>query len=491
MSRDYQVIILGSGPAGFSCAMQASKFDKKALIIEADSTRLGGTWLNTGTVPSKSLREAAKTIYDFHNQFGEYVKRKPIERFSMADLLRHKDRILENETQEVKQNLIKNKIDTLRGFGKLVDDHTVEVKTPYGETQTYTADYILISTGSRPTPPENFEVDHDKILDTSSILNLTHIPKRLVIVGIGVNSIEYATIFSSLGSRVTILTANHYYLPFLDGEIHKELTKALTDRRISIYTGAHIEGISFNPLRTCTDVRYTLDKDGELHVIETDHVLYFGGRVPNTDKIGLENTSVELNDKGYIQVNENYKSFGESIYAAGDVVGFPALASASFSQGRQAASDMFEIPKMKVPNIIPFGIYSIPSVASIGITEKEAKERDLNYAIGRAYYGETTKAIIANDRRGLLKLIFDEDSLKLLGVHIIGEHSTDLIHLGQAVMAHEGDINYFVHHVLNYPTYSEAYRIAAFNGINFVYKRGVEYKEGSEKKQRREEERKK
>lgn len=477
MPREYDVIILGSGPAGFSCAMQSAKFDKKALIVEAESRHLGGTWINTGTVPSKALREAAKTIHDYNLQFGDYDLKKPYERFHMSDLLRYKDQVLENENREVQQDLSKNNIETVKGYGYLKDEHTVRVTEPNGHSRNYTADHILISTGSHPTPPDKFEIDHDKVLDTSSILNITHIPKRLVVVGAGVNGIEYASIFAALGSRVTILNEMHHYLPFLDHEIHQEFTRALNRNRITIYKGVSIEDVSFNPLRTCTEVRYTQDKDDELRVIETDHVLYFGGRRPNTGQIGLENVDIDLDSNGYIQVNKNYQSNKPSVYAAGDVVGFPALASASFSQGRQAACHMFDMPTASVRDNIPFGIYSIPSVASIGISEQQAKNQSRHYEIGRAYYGQTTQADITNNKVGLLKLVFDAETFRVLGVHIVGENSTDLIHIGQAVMAHNGDINYFVQHVLNYPTYSEAYRIAAFNGINRVYKLGVKYRD--------------
>lgn len=477
MSRDYDVIIIGSGPAGFSCAMQSSKFDKKALVIESNEKYLGGTWINTGTVPSKALREAAKTILDFNTQFGSDESQKPYERFRMADLLQYKDEILEKENLRAKNDLIKNEVDVVRGFGKLVDGHTVEVETHIGTTETYTADFILVCTGSSPVKPENFEIDDDKILDYKSILNLTHIPRRLVIIGTGVNAVEYATTFSALGTRITVMGERDDYLTFLDYEIKDHLNKILSNNNIRIHTGIHVEDVKFNPLNTTTEVRFRNKKgDKRLQVIETEHVLYLEGRKPNTDSIALENSGIEKDSRGFIKVNENFRTANETVYAAGDVVGFPRLASASFTQGRLAACNMFGIPALDTPDQIPYGIYTIPEISNIGITEQEAKEKGMDVTVGRAYFKNNAKADMTNQEEGLLKLVFDTETLKLLGVHIIGEQASNLIHLGQAVISYKGDVRYFIQHVMNYPTLSETYKIAAFNGVNRVYRAGVKYK---------------
>lgn len=477
MDRDYDVIIIGSGPAGFSCAMQSSKFDKKALVIESHEKYLGGTWINTGTVPSKALREAAKIILDFNTQFGDEESKKAYERFRMTDLLQYKDEILEKENLRTKNDLIKNEVDVVRGFGKILDDHTVEVETHLGTTQTYTADFILVCTGSSPIEPENFEIDHNKILDYRSILNITHIPRRLVILGTGVNAIEYATTFAALGTRVSILGERNDYLTFLDHEIKEQLKEVLANKNIRIRTGIHVESVDFNPLSTSTEVRFC-NKEGDtrLQVIETEHVLYLEGGKPNTENIGLENVNVTKTKNGFIKVDENFRTDRESIYAAGDVIGFPRLASASFSQGRLAACNMFGIPSLDTPDIIPYGIYTIPEISNIGLTEQEAINKGLDVTVGRAYFKNNAKADMTNQTEGLLKLVFDTETLKLLGVHIIGDQASNLIHLGQAVISYEGDVRYFIQHVMNYPTLSEAYKIAAFNGVNRVYKAGVKYK---------------
>lgn len=477
MSRDYNVIIIGSGPAGFSCAMQSSKFDQQVLVVESHEDYLGGTWINTGTVPSKALREAAKTILEFNSQFGDHENKKPYERFRMADLLQYKQEILEKENRKVKNDFINNKVDVARGFGRLKDEHTVEVETHLGTTETYSADYILLCTGSSPTEPESFEIDHNKILDYKSILDLTHIPRRLVVIGSSVSAFEYATIFAALGTRITLLNEQQDYLPFLDREIKDHFRQALDSRSISIKNNVSIQDVEFNPLRNNTEVNFK-DKSGDqqLQVIETEHVLYLGGRKPNVENLNLDKVGVQTDTDHFVVVDEAYKTNIDSIYAAGDVIGFPRLASASFTQGRLAACNMFSISSLEMPEQIPYGIYTIPEISNIGMTEQEAREMGLDITIGRALFSEITKADMTNHSEGLLKLVFRTDSFKLLGVHILGDEAANLIHLGQSVMALDGDVRYFIQHVMNYPTLSEAYRIAAFNGVNRVYQNGVKYR---------------
>lgn len=476
MTYDFDLIILGSGPAGFSCAIQASKFDKKVLIVEADDTHLGGAWINSGTVPSKALREAAMNIHRFTRQFGDVDNKKPYQIFEMEDLLKAKFKVMAHENSEIKRNLIKNDVKTVRGFGRLIDPHTIEVADPIDVKKTYTAEKILVSTGCSPTPPATFTVDHKRVLDASSMLNLEHIPRRLVLVGAGVQAIEYATIFAALGTKVTLINPDSDYLTFLDPEIKAVLDASLEDFRILIYHNSTVTGIGANDLRNCTEVHFH-SNDGELRVIETEQVLYFGGRTPNTRHLGLEELGVIIEDEHHIKVDSSYKTDVDSVYAAGDVVGFPQLASASFSQGRLAACDMFDIPTGEMSGLIPFSIYSYPEISSVGMSEEEAKAAGYEIAAGRAYWDHLTKAAIAENQNGMLKLVFEASTLKLLGVHIIGMGACEIIHLGQTVMAFGGDIRYFINHMMNYPTYAEAYRVAAFNGVNRINKSGVKYRQ--------------
>lgn len=465
MKTDYDVIILGSGPAGFSCSIQSAKLDKRVLVIEANDKYLGGAWINTGTVPSKSLREAANIIFKYNRQLGQNYKNKPYAGYLMEDLLQFKDKVQENENKEVKRNLIENNVHTARGYGKILDEHTVEVTDYLGKEKTYSTEYILISTGSHSIAPQKFTIDNDKIFDINSIFSINHVPRRLVIVGSGVNAIEFATTFAAMGTHVSILNENKVHLGFLDKDVKSELNQVIEHFNIYLYNNSVIESILFNPIRNCTEVRF-MTGSNEFKVIESEHVLYLGGRVPNTRSIGLDNVNVGLNENGYIRVDENYCSSVSSIYAAGDVIGFPSLASASFTQGRLAACHMFNSSSFKSPANIPFGIYSIPEISSIGLTEQEAQNAGMDYSIGRAYFKNLTRANINNMSYGILKLIFETKSLKLIGVHILGEHACDLIHLGQSVLSLGGDINYFVNQVFNYPTYTEAYKAAAFNGLN-------------------------
>lgn len=474
MSRDYNVIILGSGPAGFSCAMQSAKYGKNALIIEANENYLGGTWINTGTVPSKALRETASSIHRYTSQFGDEGK-KPYERFRMRDVLRNKDRVLAEQNSEIKENLIKNEVETALGFGRIVDPHTVEVTREDGTRKQFTADYILITTGARSRKPETFDIDHVTVLDNRSILDIHYIPKRLVIVGTNIQAMEFATIFAALGTRVTVLSGHRDYLEFLDREIREEFDAVLREARVSVFNRKEVLHVALNPLRNCTEVKFR-DKDtGGLHVLETGLVLYFGDRQPNSANLGLEDLHIKTDEQGFINVDENFRTRVPSIYAAGDVIGHPGLASVSFSQGRTASCHMFGVSRVDTESAIPYGIYTIPEISGVGLTEDEARTQVGNVTVGKAYYRNLTKAHIARTPQGLLKLVFETESLRLLGVHIVGDGASDLIHHGQTVLNFRGTVRYFLDTVHNYPTYSEAYRVAAFNGVNHMHKNGTSY----------------
>jgi len=458
--------------------MQSTKFDKKVLIVEASESNIGGTWISKGTVPSKALRAAAKLIQSFESQFGDEKGRKPYERFRMEDIMAYKKPILEGKNKKVKDDIIKNEVDTARGWGRLIDGHTVEVVDHLNEKKIYTASYILVSTGSSPTIPKNIDIDHTKILDYTSILDLTHIPRRLVIIGSGTIAIEFATVFAALGTRVAILNEEEDVVPFLDHEIKSALLKTFKKKNIQLENKISIEKVASNDLRNCDEVHYKIGESERLQVVETDHVLYIGGKAPNTKNLGLKEVGVELDEHGYVSVNNMYQSSIETVFAAGDVIGQPSLASASFLQGRLASVKMFGNPE-EITNSdtdLPFGIYSIPEIAGIGLTEDQAIELGMDITVGRAYYENLTKADLNHETDGILKLIFKTDNLQLVGVQIYGEYAADLVHLGQSVMANNGSIKFFIQRVLNYPTYTEAYKIAAFNGLNRVSKSGVKYK---------------
>ena len=484
MKFDYDVIIIGSGPSGFSCAMQSTKFDKKVLIVEANDLNMGGSWISKGTVPSKALRSAAKLIQSFQSQFGDEKGRKPYEKFRMEDIMKYKSPILESKNRNYVDDIIKNEVHTARGWGRITGKNEVEVVDNLKQKKKYTAEYILISTGSRPAQPKNITIDNKQVLDYSSILELTHIPRRLVIIGGGIISLEYATIFSALGTRVTILNESSEMLPFLDEEIKNHLNSILKSKTIQVVNNMSVDKISYNDLRTNSEVLYRTKDEDRLQVVETDQVLFVGSKVPNTDNIGLEELNIKMADEGTIITDPSYKTSVSNIYAAGDVIGQPALASASFLQGRLASVNMFgnRDDLSDATGDMPYGIYSVPEISGIGLTEKQAIDLGLEVTVGRAYYKSMTRAFLNHETDGMLKLVFRNDNLKLLGVHVIGEQASDMVHVGQTVMAFDGDIKYFIERVLNYPTYAEAYKIAAFNGLNRAHKSGVKYKKLLNKK---------
>lgn len=476
MKQHYDVVIIGSGPAGFSCAMQSSKLGKSVLVVEKKD-KLGGTWINSGTVPSKALRETALNIFKFTSQFGDKEGLKPYQRFKMKDVLKYKDKVINNENNEIWANLDKNEIDVAKAStAHITDAHTLEVADRDGKNTTISTDFILIATGRHPVAPKNFEIDHVKVLDINSLMNTHHIPRRLVIVGANVHAMEFATIFSALGTKVTILNDKHDYFHFLDQEIKDEFSRILAIYRIPIHNDVNIQSVQYNQLRNRTEVKFTINSSAEPRVIETEQVLYFGSFNPNIKNLGLKELGIEINKGGFIKVNERFQTSIESIYAAGDVTGPPALASLAFSQGMLASSNMFETKTTDTEETAPVSIYSIPEIATYGLTEQEAVDKGFNITVGRAKYERLTKADISKHRVGKLKLVFETETFRLLGVHIVGDGACEIIHIGQAVIALKGDVRYFIRNVMNYPSFAEAYRIAAFNGVNRVHQAGVKYK---------------
>lgn len=468
MSYDFDVIVIGSGPAGYSCSMQAAKYGKRVLVIEASLNEFGGAWINTGTVPSKALREAAYTIYKFHRFI--HSDKKPYQEYKLTDLLKFKDDVLNHENKSAKNYFIKNDIKTIHGFASLKDEHTVNVETHFGQNQEFTSEFILLATGSKPLPPKKFDLDHDRIRDSVSLLNLDHFPRRLLVIGSGIHAMEYASIFAAMGTIVTILNEHDTYLTLLDDEIRNEFTTCMDDLGIKIINRVQVEKVDFNPLRNKTEVRFLQSENNQIQVIETDQVLYIGGRIPNTSKLNLGKSSVIKDDEGFIKVDSNYKTSSPSIFAAGDIIGYPGLASASFSQGRLAACSMFDISKGEISATIPYSIYTIPEISSVGLTEKEALDLGHNVTIGRSFYTNLTRAQFSSASRGLLKLVIDTESLELLGVHIIGEAASEIIHIGQGAINHKEKVHYFIRNIMNYPSYAQAYRTAAFNGFNKAQK---------------------
>jgi NAD(P) transhydrogenase len=446
--------VIGSGAAGQKAAIQAAKLGKSVVVIEKGA-HPGGACLNTGTVPSKSLREAIMDLTHFYEKsfYGRAMERPDI---SFAALNFRLNKVLAEERRILRRQFRKNGIRLLYGFARFIGEHRLQV-----EGDEVEADVILIATGSRPRNPGHVPFDGEVILDSTRLLTMDRLPERLIVLGGGVIGSEYASFFSALGTHVTVVDKRSHILPHLDSEIGIHLQTSLTDLGLEFRGNLRPERVE----RVGSVARVTMES-GE--VLEADKLLYALGREANVAGMEIESVGIELTERGHIPVNEYYQTAQPHIYAAGDVIAGPCLASTGMEQGRRAARHAFGMSVPTSSHLFPLGIYTIPEISCIGKTEDELLEEGVPFEVGRAYYYEMAKGNITGSHRGLLKLIFQKESLQLLGVHIIGRSATELIHIGQMAMAHDAPIDLFVNQVFNYPTFAEGYRIAALNGINKI-----------------------
>ncbi len=459
---DYDLVVIGSGPAGERAALQAAKLGKRAAIIEKNMV-IGGVMVHTGTLPSKTLRETVLYIAGLRQRsiYGLHFEMKS--KLTVRELMHRKDHVIQKEMEVIKDQLSRNGVEVITGFGVLTSAHRVIVSNGPVSNRVISAGKIIISVGTRPYHPPEIDIDNKFIYDGESILELDEIPRTMTVVGGGVIGCEYASIFAHLGIKVTLLDTRHRLLPFLDNEISDVLTHLMRKYRVKIILGDGAKEIFVrnNKVVTITDSG---------RQIVSDRLLYSAGRSGNTDNLGLEALNIESDDRGLIKVDENYQTSCESVYAVGDVIGFPSLASVSMDQGRVASFHAFHQKEARVHRsineLMPFGIYTIPELSLVGETEESAREKGEEFEVGISRFQELARGQIMNDQDGLLKLVFRRTDLKLLGVHIIGERSTELIHIGQAVMSFNGTIDYFIDSVFNYPTLSEAYKVAALDGIS-------------------------
>jgi NAD(P) transhydrogenase len=463
MAYDYDCLVLGSGPAGQRAAIQASKLGKKTLIVERQSV-VGGVCTNTGTIPSKTLREAVLHLSG-HRERGIYGASYQVKQnITMADLHFRTDHVIRHEIDVTRHQLQRNRIEVAEGSGKFIDAHTVRIEQVPGRgSRDLTADKIVIAVGTHATRAKNIPFDGQRILISDDILTWEKLPRTLTVVGAGVIGIEYATIFSTLGVRVTLIDKRDRLLPFIDREITDSLAYQMHQHRVTLRLGEEVSKIEPFTDDKGERVRITLVSGKQ---IVSEAALYSIGRTGATDSIDLKAAGVEADERGRLKVNEHYQTNVPHIYAVGDVIGFPSLASTSMEQGRLAACHAFNNPAHSVPALFPYGIYTIPEISTVGRNEEELTQEGIPYEIGKANYREIARGQIIGDTSGLLKLIFNIDTRELLGVHIIGEGASELIHIGQAVLAHKGTIDYFVNTVFNYPTLAECYKTAAFDGIN-------------------------
>lgn len=459
----YDFIIIGTGPAGLAAAMTASNSGKKVLILEKEGS-LGGVCVNTGTFPSKTLREAVLHLTG-------HLKRKVFEEdyctthdaeISMERLKQRLHNVRIEEHAIITDQLKRNGIDIIRGNGRFFDHHTLIVdQLDNKEDICVEGDRILIATGSQPRNPPDVPFDHEVIVDSTSILNIKKIPKSLIILGGGVIGSEYATIFAALGVKVTLLDRGDRLLKFLDHEISQELGKNFPKGNVDYI---HNCG-DFKIERNETEARVTLTND---RVINADCLFFALGREANTASLAIENAGIRLNDYHYIEVNELYQTSTPNIYAVGDVIGWPSLAATSIVQGRLAALNALKIRVESFPKIFPFGIYTIPEISYVGITEEEALERAYKIVVGRCRYSELPRGQISGESEGMLKMIVHKDTREILGVHILGGGATEVIHIAQMALIHNAKIDIFIDNIFNYPTYSEALKIAALSASNKI-----------------------
>lgn len=463
---DYDLVVIGSGPAGEKAAIQAAKLDKRVAVIE-NGAQLGGACAHTATLPSKTLREAILFITALEQRtFPGIQCAVKKHRMGVQDLLRYKTAVVQHQADTVRRRLDRNDIDVFYGRAAFLDPHRIAIESNDGSRRTVTAAVVILAVGSRPARPLTIPFDEENVFDTDSILHLDRIPRTLAVIGAGVVGCEYASMFGALGVKVTLLDTRANILDFLDEELKQRLLYRMLNSGVIMHFGEEVTKVTL-PEPERVEAHCASGK-----VVTAERVLYAAGRQGNTDQLGLENIGLDTNERGQLRVNEYYQTSLPHIYAVGDVIGFPALAATAMHQGRLAAAHAFQHANSngkaaKTPiGPRPFGIYTIPEVSMVGATEEELTTDKVPYEIGHAFYRETARAHIMGDTEGMLKLIFHRETLQLLGVHIIGERATELIHVGQAVIAYGGTIEYFIDNVVNYPTLSEAYKIAALNGYN-------------------------
>lgn len=457
--QTYDFIVIGSGPAGQRAAIQAAKLGKRTAIVDRQSM-LGGVSVHTGTIPSKTLREAALYLsgWDQRGLYGQNYRLKT--NLTIDDLMQRLHITLQHETEVIQNQLSRNGVDIIEGTATFVDEHKISVEHRDGSTDEFHGDYFLIAVGSRPVRPEGIPFDDKHVFDSDGILEIKRMPSSLVVVGAGVIGIEYASIFSTLDTKVTVIDGRDSMLGFLDQEIVDELTHSLRDRGISIRLGEDVESIE----AANNDHVVVTTKSGKR--LSADMVLYAAGRIGSTWALQPDKAGIETDERRLISVNENFQTNVPHIYAAGDVIGFPSLASTSMEQGRLAASHAFNDMNTNMAKNFPFGIYAVPEISMVGATEQELQKQDIPYEIGIARLRETARGQIMGLNEGILKILFSIDDKRVLGVHIIGEGSTELIHIGQAALVLGGTLDYFIDNVFNYPTLAEAYKVAALDAWN-------------------------
>jgi NAD(P) transhydrogenase len=461
--RHYDLAVIGTGPAGQRAAIQAAKLGKHVVALE-ESTVVGGAQINTGTIPSKALREAAMHLTGRGQRglFGESYRVK--RNVTVADLIAVSRQVIQTELEVVRDAFDRNGIDLVWGKAEFLDPKMLLVSRP-GESDRIVAERFVIAVGTRPARPAEVPFDGEHVFSTDDILSLATLPKNLIVVGGGVVGTEYACVMATLGVRVTLIEARDRVLPFLDQEIIEAFHYHMRRAGITLRLGEKVAGIDLLPPADGNGplVRATL---GSGKSIRAQTLLYAVGRQGVCARLGLDKAGLTHDDRGRLKVDEQYRTAVEHIYAAGDVIGFPALASTAMEQGRLAACRAFGVETRSMAELFPYGIYAVPEISMVGKTEQQLTDEGIPYEAGIAQYKEVARGQLLGDDIGMLKLLIHQQDRTILGVHAIGTGATELIHIGQAVMSFGGTVDYFVNNVFNFPTLAEAYKVAALNGVN-------------------------
>ncbi|HEV2615036.1 MAG TPA: Si-specific NAD(P)(+) transhydrogenase [Candidatus Acidoferrales bacterium] len=456
---EYDLVVIGSGPAGQKAAINAAKLRKRAAIIER-TNMTGGVCVHQGTIPSKTIREAILHLTGFSERtfYGRDYRIK--DNISVQDLAVRVTALVSRETGVIRAQLRRNGVAVIEGTAKFVDPHTIEV-TGTGDTQKISGDSFVIACGTRPAHNSEIPFDGVRILDTDQLIDIPTVPRELIVVGAGVVGLEYCSFFAALGVKVTLIDQRPRLLDYVDHEIVEALSYHLRQLGTTFRLGERVTSIGSSAERD--KVFAELESGKRVH---GDALLYAVGRQGNADLLNLPAAGLESDGRGKLEVNEFFQTAVSHIYAAGDVIGFPALASTSMEQGRAASCHIFGAPFEHLPQLFPYGIYTIPEISMVGQTEEKLTNDKVPYEVGIARYSELAKSMMLGDEDGMLKVLFDRETLKLLGVHAIGERATEIIHIGQAVLSYGGTIRYFRDTVFNYPTLAEAYKVAALDGLN-------------------------
>lgn len=452
-TQHYDFIVIGSGPAGQKAAIQAAKAGRHVAIIERDA-QLGGACVQRGTIPSKTLRENALRVTHMR-QNANLANFDLGEDVEMSTLINRLDEVIKAHDGYMRRQIARNNIEWIHGRAQFIDNKTLKIDTVQGQCLSLTADNIMIASGSFPRTPDNIAIDHEHIFDSDSILSILYLPKSLTVLGGGVIASEYASIFQALGVKVTMIDRYPRPLGFLDADLTDKFVHAFETMGGTWIGNATVESVHWDGLSQVE----CLCADGTL--IKSEKLLCAAGRVANVQGLSIENAGLQLSDRGLISVGPNLQTAVENIYAAGDVIGPPSLASAAMEQGRRASCNALGINIGKITKLIPVGIYSIPELSSIGISEQEARERHGKIIVGKALFEEIARGQISGIQDGMLKIVADAAGKKILGVMIVGEGATELIHIGQMAMINNNDIDVFVESIFNFPTLAEAYRVAA------------------------------